>query len=353
MTELGHSVAVACNYGLRGTMLEESGIKFYPAGHEQQFPNAILQAHADDFKADVIISLYDAWVIDIKNLHTPWIAWAPIDHFPAPAHVVDALRKASLAVAMSKFGYDQMQDATLPCDYVPHGIDTKIFTPINRSKARERLGLSEQSYIVGMVAANRGNPSRKCFPQALQAFAKFKATHKDAVLYLHTEYQGIYNGVNLNPLLNALMLSNKDVLICDQYEYNRGGFGDDYMVDIYNSCNVLLSPSMAEGFGIPIMEAQACGTPVIATRFSSMTELVRGAGGILIDDFDLWWSAQGAWQALPHVSGIVNALDEAYGASNDEENRARARNKAMSYDYQSKIAPRWDEVLNKFYEGVE
>lgn len=348
MKELGHEIAVACNYGLRGAMMDGDGVKFYPAGYDQLFPNDVIQAHADDFEADVIISLYDAWVINIAKLKTKWLAWVPVDHSPAPEAVVGALRKATRSIAYSEFGYDELKAAGVKnVNYIPHGVDTQVFTPLARHEARSRLGLKDESYIVGMVGTNKGTPSRKCIPQALQAFKMFKQSHKEALMYLHTEETGVHNGIRLKPILDSLDLGGDSLLLCDQYELARGGFNDEYMRDIYNACDVLLSPSMAEGFGIPIMEAQACGTPVIATRFSSMTELVDGAGGELIGEFDLWWSPQGAWQAMPHVQGIMHGLDRAYLSRQKDEarNRAKARARGMQYDFQTYVAPAWNELL--------
>ena len=347
--ELGHEIAVACNYGLRGGILDGGGAKFYPAGYDTHFPNDVLQAHADDFSAEAIISIYDAWCIDIANLKTPWLAWLPIDHQPAPAHVMNAIKKALSAVSYSRFGYNEMTKAGADnAHYIPLGVETDVYTPMPRHEARGRLGLNDQAYIVGMVAANKTkNPSRKCIPQALQAFRIFKYSHPDALMYLHTEETGVAGGIHLKPLLDALNLGGDSLLLCDQYDYATGGFGDAYMRDIYNACDVLLAPSMSEGFGLPIIEAQACGTPVIATKFSSMMELVDGVGGGLIEDFEPFWSVQNAWQALPHVQGIVNALDAAYLSkqANEDANRAKAREKALGYDWKNCIAPLWDEHL--------
>ena len=85
---------------------------------------------------------------------------------------------------------DGRSAACSPC-YVPHGIDTDVFRPQPENKAaiRAELGIPEDAFLIGMVAANQGNPSfsRKGFPQAFQAFARFAHEHKDAWMYLHTQ----------------------------------------------------------------------------------------------------------------------------------------------------------------------
>jgi glycosyltransferase involved in cell wall biosynthesis len=100
---------------------------------------------------------------------------------------------------------------------------------------------------------------------------------------------------------------------------------------LFNSFDVLLNPSAGEGFGVPIVEAQACGTPAIVTDFSAMSE-VCGAGWKV--DHKRRWTTQRAWQAEPDIDGIYSALEDCYGLS-DEERKAlshKAREFTTRYD---------------------
>ncbi|MFA5993198.1 MAG: glycosyltransferase family 1 protein [Candidatus Pacearchaeota archaeon] len=58
------------------------------------------------------------------------------------------------------------------------------------------------------------------------------------------------------------------------------------LVSLYNLAKVYVYPSLYEGFGLPILEAQACGCPVITSNISSMPE-VSGNGAILVDPYDV------------------------------------------------------------------
>ena len=95
----------------------------------------------------------------------------------------------------------------------------------------------------------------------------------------------------------------------DRYEYFIG-LPAEYLSFIYNSANVLMAAAMSEGFGIPIIESQACGTPVIVTNFSAMPELVRY--GEIIDVATKVWTPLEAFQAVPDQNQIQDALEDNY-----------------------------------------
>ncbi|MCS7272618.1 MAG: glycosyltransferase family 4 protein [Fimbriimonadales bacterium] len=67
---------------------------------------------------------------------------------------------------------------------------------------------------------------------------------------------------------------------------------DEHLVWLYNAADVVLYPSFYEGFGLPPLEAMACGTPVVASNSGALPEVV-GSGGILLppDEPGLWANA--------------------------------------------------------------
>jgi glycosyltransferase involved in cell wall biosynthesis len=106
---------------------------------------------------------------------------------------------------------------------------------------------------------------------------------------------------------------------------------------------VLLSPSMGEGFGVPIVESQACGVPVITTDCSAMTELTEAGWRV---DGDRWYNAaHDAWFKLPFIRGIVAGLELAYEARGDEDLRRKAREFALGYDVDTVMHEFWQPAL--------
>ena len=254
---------------------------------------------------------------------------------------------ATLAI-MSKFGEDRLRKAGCDPLYVPHGVDTSVFQPFdNRDEIRAAMNIPEDAFVVGIVANNQGQEvPRKSFPQMLQAFSMFLEECPEAFLYLHTDALGHNQGLNLIPLVRDVYGIPEDrVRFVDQDRYWLGQIDWPQMARIYNAMDVLFNPSMGEGFGVPIIEAQACGTPVIVTDWTSMPELV-GAG----------WAVQGepyyrapsaAWWANPYMGGLIEALGMARGMKGDQDFRDKARAFAVQYDADFITREYWKPVLEQ------
>ncbi|RMG93283.1 MAG: glycosyltransferase family 1 protein [Chloroflexi bacterium] len=71
-----------------------------------------------------------------------------------------------------------------------------------------------------------------------------------------------------------------------QFVHCLGYVTDEELVNLYNLADVFVFPSLYEGFGIPPLEAMACGTPVITSNAASLPEVV-GDAGILVDATDV------------------------------------------------------------------
>lgn len=111
------------------------------------------------------------------------------------------------------------------------------------------------------------------------------------------------------------------------------GLPDAGMAEYYSALDVLVAPSFGEGFGVPILEAQACGRPVIVGGWTAMAELCFAGTQIPIRDAEPYWTPLGSWQYVPRVGAITAALEEVYikaGAAGCDE--ATARNGALGYD---------------------
>lgn len=325
----GHEVAMSVTYGQQGSMgtwsPPEGDVPLYPVGYEVN-GNDVIHAHAQhwfegDERGGWIIPLLDVWcLVNPRLADFNVAAWAPVDHFPVPRDVLAFFHRTNAKpIAMSRFGERLFFEAGLDPAYIPLAVDTKAYKPTREItaggrtvSARELFHLPTDAFVVGMVGMNKGwARDRKGFNEAFRAFAVFWQTHQNAVLFMHSEKHGGAEGIDLTELAVHAGIPDHALVWSDQYAY-RLGLPAEMMAAAYTAMDVLLSPSHGEGFCVPLIEAQACGTPVIATDFSAQTELV-GAGW-LVSGQPEWDPAQHASYVCPFIGDVVQKLELAFAA---------------------------------------
>lgn len=356
LKKLGHEMAISAFYGLEGGVIHWDAIPVYPRAFHP-YGNDSYAAHATHFGANLIVTLHDLWVFEPNNNTSglPIASWFPVDSDPIPPPVVNVAKQVDFRIVFSKFAAKQLDDVGLDYFYVPHGVDTKIFKPLDRAEARKFVGLPNDKWIVGMVAANKGNsPSRKAFAENIAAFADLRKYHKSVLLYLHTcaAEHGENQGVNLVELCESLGLKiGEDVIFSNQY-VNTLSFPEPYMVNLYNAFDVLLSVSMGEGFGIPIIEAQACGTPVIVGEWTSMPELLFGGWKVDKKDAHPFWTGLGTYQFMPRIGAIAHCLEDALRHSSASIVKRNARTGAEAYDADFVTEKFWKPTLESIEKRI-
>lgn len=355
----GADVAALSNYGVEGNITTYESpfgpVPHYPRGMDP-YSNDAAPMHYAHFKAqhpgkkDLMITLYDVWVLQGKGWdNIPIASWVPLDHTTMPPKVEAWLRKENVTpIAMSPFGVEQMKRKGIECEYVPHAIDTKVMKPtatIQGQDAREFMGLTEDQFLVGSVAANKasGLIHRKAFSENLLAFSIFLEKHPNAKLYLHTDPLGTAGGWNLLKVLQAFGIPKDSVLFPPFVDY-RYGMSTEDLAGLYSAMDVLLAPSFGGGFEIPIVEAQACGTRVIASSWTAPKDLVA-EDGWLVDGQPMWDAGQDAVWQIPSIPSIVEALELAYQAERGPSQIAI--DFAKQFDVETVWDKHWLPVLKK------
>jgi D-inositol-3-phosphate glycosyltransferase len=162
------------------------------------------------------------------------------------------------------------------------GVDLSLFRPGSRRQARLRLGLPADAVV--LMFAGRVQPL-KAPDVVLRAAAALTRDDPDLARRLCVAFVGGPSGTGradpdgLTELSAALGISRVVRLEppCPQLE----------LADWYRAATIVMVPSHSESFGLVAVEAQACGTPVVAASVGGLRTAVRdGVSGILVDGHD-------------------------------------------------------------------
>lgn len=313
---LGHDVAFSANWGLQGAGIHYEGFDVLPAADGNSAHGcSLLPEHAARWRADAVIALGDAWYWPMQimgELGGRLALWMPVDCEPLGSMDDKAIKgmPSAALIAMSTHGVAMLDAAGhTGSTYIPHAFDPAVYRPQPgvREQHRGALGLDRDTFAVGICAANK-DATRKGFGEQFRAFANFHARHPNSRLLVHAVPGKAQGGVDLQRLAALLGISDA-VSFPTPYPLEAGLYSDRIMATWFNSLDLLSSCSWGEGFGIPVIEAQACGTPVVSTDFGSQATLpakwrVRS---------DQWFiSAHDAWWGRPNVADLEAAFEDAF-----------------------------------------
>jgi glycosyltransferase involved in cell wall biosynthesis len=190
-------------------------------------------------------------------------------------------------------------------DVIPHGVHARYHPlpepEVQAFRRAHHIG-DHAIFFLGSLEP------RKNLPTLIEAFAALRTRNSE----LRTQTQLIIGGSpgwKYEPIfarMRALGLED-----CVMFP---GQIAQDELPLWYNACAVFAYPSLYEGFGLPVLEALACGAPVVTSNVTSLPEVV-GKAGYLVEPTDV----QGLGAALQGVLG-----DESLRRQMSEQSRRRA-----------------------------
>uniref|UniRef100_A0A6M3J2F6 Putative glycosyltransferase n=1 Tax=viral metagenome TaxID=1070528 RepID=A0A6M3J2F6_9ZZZZ len=335
MQKEGHEVTVATKHFHCGEV-EWEGIKTITG-----MDVGILNRMVDRGEADYIITLLDNHAI--AGIPKNWISYTPFDTNKIPSSIKRDLAKPLMLIALTEWGQEQMIELGYPgARYAPHGFNPEVFCPndAKRQEGKKALGW-EDKFIIGAVGVNYGD-DRKNFVNLFRAFKRFHDRHPEARLYMSSNTTDTDGTDYLPRAMEDLGLKDL-VKWSDPDQYLLGRVSEGMMANRYRMMDVMCLPTKGEGFGIPLIEAQACGVPVITTGASTGPELCPSQYLVYPND-DEWEWFNKEWRPCLSPTSIDNALEKAY---NDKQ-------RALVGDHGRKDVQRyqWDTVFDTYWKPI-
>ena len=251
------------------------------AGH----PNWTEQfvAIVNSYQPDIIMVIQDApYAEAIKNAPIDWSRYAlivitPVDGAPLYPQWTQMLKSADGTLSISQFGVDTHRAAGIASELCRPGIEPDVFFCLpddHRAAIRQKLNIAPDAFVLGTVAQNQG---RKSIPCMMRGFFKFAADKPDARYLMNMDAQSPA-GWDLLQLCQMYGWDSSKIIW--RADCDRAGVHQ--MRERYNIMDAHAVLSHREGFGLPLVEAQACGVVSMAIDWCSGHEICADGYGVIV-----------------------------------------------------------------------
>jgi glycosyltransferase involved in cell wall biosynthesis/intein/homing endonuclease len=310
----------------------------------------------------------DEFILRSSVRHNFSFIWMPtIDGEPQRELWLDSYKQCDRILTYSKYGMQLLKKTgrkgTNLITIASPGADLDVFKPPdNKREHKQKLGIDPNSLIVGTVMRNQ---KRKLYYDLIEAFAMWvnRSTSKGhtelarkTFLYLHTSYPDV--GYDIAKAIRDFKIGNKVIMTYLCSECNTAYpsfFSGEIMVcrkcgklaahppnashscprnvlaDIIKSFDLYVQYSTCEGWGMPLTEAQACGVPTMAVRYSAMEDHLDNPTSIPIEVHKFFWEAiieTEQRRALPSNDDFVRKMDRFLKLSEDARNTKMQQTRA-------------------------
>ncbi len=290
-----------------------------------------------------------SWISECLNPDIEYI-------FVPSKHTYHAIMNRIIEAKLGEDGYIQNK-----IKLIPHGVDLNIFKPLDNSQRKKdscealttviwsheaKVGEEKKVEQRPMLVDNhadtftflcnkgfRNLEDRGGIQYAIQAFfEEFNSSEKVQMLVKLNPAYGI---TDLNRLTEQLK-PRKENLPVLKFDVENYKYED--LVKLYNQADVFVSPTRAESFNIPCIEAMACGVPVITTDFGGQTDYVDASNGWVISgdlkpvQHEIQYE-ETKW-LTPDITQLKKAMREAYeNGKTRKEKGEKALEKAKEFTW--------------------
>lgn len=340
------------------------------------------------FKPDIVLSYRDPWMDDWiqssslrKYFH--WLWMPTVDSAPQRPEWIETFSKCDAILSYSEFGGEVLkQQGKERINWIgcaSPGIDPNSYKPIPKAKHRTEMGIDPDCFIVGTVMRNQ---KRKLFFELMKSFRIFLDKSPPDIaaktyLYLHTSYPekvgwNIPNGILENNLGGKVMMTyvckschkfftqafqnamckckfcSQMTAVCPTVGH---GLPVEDLPKIYNLFDIYVQYAICEGFGMPQIEAAACGIPIAATDYSAMHDVLKFTKGYPIPVRTFFREMEtNAERAYPDNTELANILIKFFNQTPTErmQQSIQVRKNTIERYNWDKTAKVWENYIDSY-----
>ena len=370
-------------YGVMpGEDSSEEEKRVYGASPTHQFGEWIFEHVCLDFLPDIVCDIRDFWMLDFaeRSPYRKYFKWAimpTVDARPQARQWMATYNGADAVLTYSDWAGKVLMDQS-GGSIKYHGSAPPsahpAYAPVADKRAhKQQWGLDPDCRIIGTVMRNQ---RRKLFPDLFEAFRLFldkQTDDKKYYLYCHTSYPDL--GWNIPELLldNDLGSHVLFTYICPetkkpfpslyrgaiaQSPYTgkwgatlsnvKNGVSYEDLSNIINLFDLYTQYANCEGFGLPYVEAAACGVPVCGTDYSAMESEMRKLNGIMFTPAALYKELEtGCLRAVPDNEYAAECFLHFFSDKINREAKGKATRELFENNFRWEVSGnKWEQIFD-------
>jgi len=303
-------------FGVMPDPQDEALNRAYKMNIKGQFGGFAFEKTCLEFLPDIVCDIRDFWMMDFayESPYRQFFKWAimpTVDAYPQSKEWINTYSTADACLSYSEWSGEVLQrQSGGRINYIGTASPSaqQAYKPIeNKSELKASIGIQPETKIIGTVMRNQ---RRKLYPDLFKAFRIFLNSidnPEEYKLYCHTSYpdagwdipeilneHGLHSHVIftyvcqdtgkffVSPFNGAIAQSPFSNNFSARLSNVKSGLTYQDLALVMNSFDLYVQYANCEGFGLPQVEAAACGVPVMSVDYSAMSSVIRELGGVPI-----------------------------------------------------------------------
>jgi len=283
-------------------------------------------------RADIIFFLQDIFIIEkthSKKICCPSYLWFPLHYDPIDTPTKNVLTKIDHVISLCPSTASRLKQQTGKDSFtVPHiiGFGTRLGKEHTKESVRREFRLDSR-YVFGTIAGNYEQSGRKSLDTTLLSFQIFHKDNPRSLLWIHAPT------LNHPPIYEVFNMVREIGLSEDSVKITENILDEVTLQKFYLSLDCYICGSCSEGFGIPQLEAQYMGLPVVTTQFGAMEDYCWNGVSVPYSHRK-YNQLQRAWWVQPSVHGIAKGMEMIFQGeyNNLSENAMERVRDVMGYE---------------------